>query len=154
MKHKLIGLFMMLTLASLSFAQVETVQVQGVEATAAKSTGLTAIVHDGSVGEATITIVVTDASGNPVEGAEVMWRVENRTDNPVYAVGSSAMMPNFLERASGQYEISFMGGVTDANGEAYLVVDSQTAGDAKIYVTAGGVEGKTYRGRDMRVVWF
>jgi len=156
MKYKLVGLLssMVIAFISLSFAQVATVEVQGVEATAAKSPGLTALLHDGSIGEVTVLVIATDANGNPVEGADVSWRLENRTTNPVYAVGSSAMMGSFLERASGQYEIAIMGGVTNAAGEAYLVIDSSMSGDARVYVMVEGVEGKTYDGRDMRAVWF
>ena len=44
--------------------------------------------------------------------------------------------------------------ITDENGEAYLVVDSHTVGDASVIVMVDGVQGVTYRNRDMRVVWF
>jgi ABC-type uncharacterized transport system substrate-binding protein len=156
MKYKVLGFLVagFITLASVSFAQVASVEVQGVEATAAKSQGLTALLRDGSVGEVTVLIKVSDASGNPVEGAEVSWRVESSTDATVYAIATSASMARILERALGNSDVSFAGGTTDANGEAYLIVDSQSAGDAMVYVSVDGVEGKTYDNRDMRVVWF
>ncbi len=136
------------------WAQVETAEVQGVETAAAHSRGLTAWSLDGSVGEVTILVRALDSAGNPVAGAEVTWTVQNRTDNVVFAVGMSGMMDTMSEPTYNGMAVSFDGGVTDENGETYFIVDSQTAGDARVFVTIGGVEGKTYRGRDMRVVWF
>jgi hypothetical protein len=135
-------------------AQVAAAEVQGVETTASHSTGVSGWLHDGSVGEVTVLVRALDADGNPVAGAPVLWTVRNRTDAIVYVVGSSAMMGGDpIGTYSGMLK-SVDGGVTDANGEAYLVVDSQTPGDASVLVTVGGVQGETYRGRDMRVVWF
>ncbi len=155
MKYKVLGfLLSCLALASISFAQVASVEVQGVEATAAKSGGLNALLRDGSVGETIIVILAKDAAGNPVEGAEVSWSVESNTDNTVYVVGTSASMSLMLERALGGHSVDVAGGVTASDGTAYIIVDSQVAGDSKVYVSVDGVEGKTYRGKDMRVVWF
>lgn len=137
----------------LSFAQVATVEVQGVEATRPQSPDDTGMVLDESVGEVNIVIVAMDADGNPVADAPVSWTVLNATETPVYVVGSSAMMEE-MQMAEMESELMIDGGVTNEAGEAYLVVDSATAGDTKVFVTVDEVEGKTYDGRDMRVVWF
>jgi len=137
-----------------ALAQVATVEIPGVETTAAKSSGLTALLMDGSVGEVKIVLRAVDANGDPVEGAAVSWTVKNSKDSVVYVVGSSATSQRMLMRAFKGMDLAVDGGTTDANGEAYLVVDSMTSGDTKVLVTVDEVAGKTYRGKDMRVVWF
>ncbi|UCH25310.1 MAG: hypothetical protein JSV66_15470 [Trueperaceae bacterium] len=157
MKRNLLGLITLLgiALAGSALAQVATVEVVGVEATAPHSPSVVnALLRDESVGEVAVVIRALDAGGNPVAGAAVSWRVQNRTGNTVYVVGSSAVMAQMLERAVEGFDLAIDGGVTDADGHAYLVVDSATSGDARVYVTVDGVDGKTYDGRDMRVVWF
>lgn len=151
MKHLLLGL--LIAFVSVGFAQVATVEVQGVEATRPQSPGDTGMVLDESIGEVNIVIVATDADGNPVADAPVSWTVLNAKETAVYVVGSSATMDE-MQMAEMDTELVLDGGVTDENGEAYLVVDSATAGDTKVFVTVDEVEGKTYDGRDMRVVWF
>lgn len=141
-------------LASISMAQVAKVEVQGVETTKAHTRGISAIVRDGSVGEAIVVIKAVDEAGNPVPGAAVTWILKNNKVNPVYAVGHSGSIHLMLERVFEGQSVEIDGGVTDENGEAYLVVDAGMSTDAKIYVTVDGVAGKTYRGKDMRVVWF
>lgn len=153
MKRLLLGL--LVAFVGLGFAQVATVEVQGVEATSAKSPDDTGMVLDESVGEVKVVIVALDADGNPVADAPVSWTVLNAAEGPVYVVGSSAMMDTTMtDMAEMDAELIIDGGLTDANGEAYLVVDSATAGDTKVFVTVDEVAGKTYDGRDMRVVWF
>jgi hypothetical protein len=157
MKRNLLGIIMLLglALAGSALAQVATVEVLGVETTAARSASVVdALLKDDSVGEVAVVIRAVDAGGNPVAGAAVSWRVQNRTGNTVYVVGSSATMAPMLERAVEGVELAIDGGVTDADGNAYLLVDSATSGDSRVFVTVDGVDGKTYRGRDMRVVWF
>ncbi len=151
---KLLMLVILLAMGSLALAQVEKVAVQGVETTRAHTRGIGAIVNDGSVGEAAIKIIVTDAAGNPVAGAPVVWKVKNQKANPVYVVGTSASSELMLVRVFEGQTVEIDGGVTNEQGEACIRLDSGSRGDAKVYVTAGGVEGKTYRGKDMRVVWF
>lgn len=150
MKRLLLSL--VLVFAGIGFAQVATAEVQGVELTAAKSPEGTGAVMDESVGEKTILVIALDADGNPVADAPVSWTIANGTENTVYVVGSSHMMEATM--AEGEAELVVDGGVTNENGEAYLTVDSETPGDTKVLVTVGEVEGKTYRGKDMRVVWF
>jgi len=151
MKHLILGLF--IAFVSVSFAQVATVEVQGVEATRPQSPGDTGMALDESIGEVQIVIIAMDAGGNPVADAPVSWTVTNATEEAVYVVGSSTMMED-MQMAEMDTELVIDGGVTDENGEAYLVVDSATAGDATIVVTVDEVAGQTYDGRDMRVVWF
>jgi len=154
MKHLILGLF--IAFVSVSFAQVATVEVQGVEATRPQSPGDTGMALDESIGEVQIVIIAMDAGGNPVADAPVSWTVTNATEEAVYVVGSSAMMEDMAEdmMAEMDTELVIDGGVTNESGEAYLVVDSATAGDTRVFVTVDEVEGKTYDGRDMRVVWF
>jgi len=151
MKRLILGLFV--AFLSVSFAQVATVEVQGVEATRPQSPGDTGMALDESIGEVQIVIIAMDAGGNPVADAPVSWTVTNATEEAVYVVGSSTMMED-MQMAEMDTELVIDGGVTDENGEAYLVVDSATAGDATIVVTVDEVAGQTYDGRDMRVVWF
>ena len=151
---KLLLMVALLALAGLALAQVEKVAVQGVETTRAHTRGIGAIVNDGSVGEAAIKIVVTDAAGKPVAGAHVVWKVKNQKANTVYVVGTSAATGPMLIRVFEGQTVEVDGGVTNDDGEACIKLDSGARGDAKVYVTADGVEGKTYRGKDMRVVWF
>jgi len=151
---KLVLVLALIVLASISMAQVAKVEVQGVETTKAHTRGISAIVHDGSVGEAMVVIKAVDDAGNPVAGAAVIWTVKNNKANPVYVVASSASKNLMLERVYEGGSVEIDGGVTDENGEAFLIVDAGASADAKIYVTVDGVAGKTYRGKDMRVVWF
>ena len=74
-------------------------------------------------------------------------RIPGGVDSPVRAFRGVGGTPFFVEKGEGDR-------IRDADGKAYLVVDSPTPGDARVFVTVGGVDGKTYRGRDMRVVWF
>ncbi len=139
---------------ALAQAQVATAEVLGVETTSAPSTGVDAWLEDGSVGEVQVTVRALDANGNPVAGAPVQWRVDNLGSMIVYVVGSSAGVPGAPLSVYTAVDTHVDGGVTDANGEAFLLVDSMFSGDARVFVTVGGVDGKTYRGRDMRIVWF
>ena len=143
-----------LGLAASALGQVTTAEVLGVETTAAASPDGSGSLRDNSVGEVTIVVRALDANGNPVAGAQVAWSVQNRTENVMYVVGTSASMEALSTAAYSSAQVAVDGGVTDADGKAYLVVDSPTPGDARVFVTVGGVDGKTYRGRDMRVVWF
>ena len=135
-------------------AQVAVAEFPGVETTAAHSPDFSGWLRDGSVGEVTVLVRALDADGNPVAGAPVMWTVHNRTDSVVYVIGSSAMMGDMPILTYNGVLRDIDGGVTDENGEAYLVVDSHTVGDASVIVMVDGVQGVTYRNRDMRVVWF
>ena len=146
--------FSLLGLLSLASAQVASAEFQGVETTAAKSPEASATLRDESVGETQVLVRALDADGNPVAGAAVSWTLQNRTSEPVHVVGSSVSMGEMLETLAGEAELMLDGGVTDENGEAYLVLDSGTAGDASVIVMVDEVQGETYRGRDMRVVWF
>lgn len=134
-------------------AQVATAEFLGVDPTAPHSRGVAAWSHDGSVGEVVLTIEARDADGNPVAGAAVAWSVRNTTDSLVFVVGSSAMMGGGATVYNGRI-VDLDGGVTDADGRAYLVLDSQTAGDARIHAEVDGVAAETYNGGDIRVVWF
>lgn len=144
----------LVALGSISMAQVAKVEVQGVETTKAHTRGISSIVYDGSVGEAMVVIKAVDEAGNPVAGAAVTWTLKNNKANTVYAVGHSGSMTLMLERVFEGQSVEVDGGLTDENGEAYFVVDAGMTADAKVYVTVDGVAGKTYRGKDMRVVWF
>lgn len=143
-----------LAVGATALAQVASAEILNVDATAPHSRGVAAWVHDDSVGEVTILVEARDAAGNPVAGAPVSWTVRNTTDNLAFVVGSSAMMGGSAISAHNGVEVSVDGGVTDENGRAYLVLDSQTAGDARVHVEVGGVAAETYSGGDMRVVWF
>lgn len=142
-------------LLSLAFAQVDLVEVLGVDATVPHSDEAAASVADDSVGEVRINVRAVDANGDPVEGATVTWRIENATGNPVQAVDSNAMTAEDEAVSASEGEpVEIEGGTTDENGEAFLVVDSATVGDATVHVVIDGVEGFTYSGGPMRVVWF
>lgn len=156
MNRTLSTLFALLSLAfaGTAIAQVASAEVLNVDATAPHSRGVSAWVHDESVGEVIVLIEARDASGNPVAGAPVSWTVRNTTENLVFVVGSSAMMGGDATGVYSSAEVAIDGGVTDQNGQAYLVLDSQTAGDARVHVEVGGVVAETYSGGDMRVVWF
>ena len=155
MKRGLLSLgFALLSVFGLAAAQVATAEFQGVDATAPKSPEASATLRDESVGETTILVRALDAEGNPVAGATVAWTVINSTSELVYVVGSSATMDEMLEQVDGETEVMLEGGVTDENGEAYLIVDSATAGDARVAVSVNEVAGETYSGGNMRVVWF
>lgn len=151
---KFILLAALVALGSISMAQVAKVEVQGVETTKAHTRGIGAIVLDGSVGEAMVVIKAVDEAGNPVAGAAVTWTLKNNKANPVYAVGHSGSMQLMLKRVFEGQSVEIDGGITDNNGEAYFVVDAGMTADAKVYVMVDGVAGKTYRGKDMRIVWF
>ena len=143
-----------LFLVTTALAQVTSAEVQSVEATAAKSAEGTAAILDESIGEVRVLIIATDEAGNPVEGATVSWTVQNNGSDPVYVLSTSGMMDMDISAVDAETELMVEGGVTDANGEAYIIVDSEAAGDSKVFVMIDEVEGKTYDGRDMRVVWF
>lgn len=136
-----------------AFAQVESAEVLGIADTRPSSTGSSALYQDDSVGEVLVRVRALDAGGNPVPGASVSWVLTNRTAATAYVVGSSAAgaYPVILFGGS---DTTVDGGVTDENGEAYLVVDARSAGDVSMVITVGGVEAKSYDGSDMRVVWF
>jgi len=138
----------------LAAAQVASAEFQGVDATAPKSPEASATLRDESVGETSVLVRALDAEGNPVAGATISWTVINSTGETVYVVGSSASMDELLEQVDGEAELMLEGGVTDENGEAYLIIDSATAGDASVAVTVDDVAGETYSGGNMRVVWF
>ncbi len=143
-----------LVLTSTALAQIATAEIQGIDETRPHSIELDAVRLDGSVGEVVITVLALDAGGNPVAGAAVSWVVQNSKETPAYVVGSSAAMAAMLGRAYKGADLSVDGGVTNENGEAYLVVDARTSGDTKVAVNVGGIDAKTYDGNDMRIVWF
>jgi hypothetical protein len=145
---------LVLALASAAWAQVAVAEVLDVADTLPRSPGISALLRDQSVGEKLIEVQGRDAAGNPVAGAEVIWTLSNRTDNPVYVVGHSGTTARILLRVLPRATLEVSGGVTDAEGKAYLIIDSGTAGDVIITVTVGGVSAKGYDGTDMRVVWF
>lgn len=155
MKQKLLGLILtgLIALTTTTFAQVTSAEVQGVETTAAKSAE-GADVLDESVGEVQVLVIAMDADGNPVEGAAVSWTVQNNGSEPVYVLHTSGMMDMMENVVAAEAELVVDGGMTNENGEAYITVDSGAAGDSKVFVMVDDVEGKTYRGKDMRVVWF
>ncbi len=134
-------------------AQVTTAEVLGIAETRPHSEAGTALYEDGSVGEVIVRVRALDAGGNPVAGAAVAWVLTNSTTGTAYVVGSSADhdVPLIL---IGSSDLMVEGGMTDENGEAYLVVDSRSAGDVSMVVTVGELEAKTYDAGDMRVVWF
>lgn len=139
-------------LGGAALAQVSSADILGVDETRPRSETGTALYADDSTGEVTIRVRALDAGGNPVAGAPVTWTLTNRTPAPAYVVGSSAA--SGLQLLFGGSELPLEGGTTDANGEAYLTVDAQSAGDVSVAVTLGGVDAKTYDGNNMRVVWF
>lgn len=154
MKQFALALAIFAFTASIAFAQdVATAEILGVEMTRPPSTHVFALVYDDSVGEAVIEIRALDADGNPVAGAPVEWRIHNNGSTIAYVVGSSDMS-SMLAPVTTAADVTVDGGVTDADGRAYLVVDAFTTSDVSVAVTIGGVDAKTYRGRDMRVVWF
>lgn len=142
-----------LLLAPAALAQVASAEIVGIGTTAAHSRGASGWTLDGSVGEVEIVVLALDAAGNPVAGAPVTWTVQNGTENVVYIVDASAPLPAGAHAHQGA-DLTLDGGVTGADGRAYLTVDSLTAGDARFPVTVGGAEAKDYSGSDMRVVWF
>lgn len=152
--RSLLAALVLLALAPVALGQVATAEVQGVEATSPTSRHAQAWQADGSVGEVRVLVRALDAAGDPVAGAPVTWRVENIGDDVVYAVDASAGLPSAPLSAHTVQELEIDGGTTDANGDAWLVLDSMTAGDVQVYITVGGVEAKTFDGRDMRIVWF
>ena len=156
MKKIILSIFAVcaLFLMGSALAQVASAEIQGIDETRPHSLELDAIRRDGSVGEVVITVLALDASGNPVAGAAVSWLVKNSKETPAYVVGSSASMAAMLGRAYAGADLTIDGGVTDENGEAYLVVDARTSGDTRIAVNVGGIDAKTYDGNDMRIVWF
>lgn len=155
MKQKVLGLILALFIAltTTGLAQVASAEVQGVETTAAKS-AQGADMLDESVGEVQVLVIALDADGSPVEGAAVSWTVQNNGAEPVYVLHTSGMMEMMENAAEAGAELMVDGGVTNEKGEAYITVDSGAAGDSKVFVMVDDVEGKTYRGKDMRVVWF
>ncbi|MCA9835737.1 MAG: Ig-like domain-containing protein [Trueperaceae bacterium] len=155
MKQLVLGLMLFSALfLSSAWAQVASAEILGVDETRPHSVELEALRPDGSVGEVIIRVRALDGSGNPVAGAPVSWLVKNSKTTPAYVVGSSASMAPMLGRAYAGADLSVDGGVTDENGEAYLVVDARTSGDTRVAVNVGGMDAKTYDGNDMRIVWF
>lgn len=135
------------------FAQVTTAEVQGIAETVPKSSGLTALLQDGSIGEYKIVVRALDAAGNPVAGAVVTWTLKNNAASPSYVVGSSRGGKVFARVYKG-HNLSLDGGLTNEQGEAYIIIDSKTKGDTTIEVTVDKVAAKGYDGSSMRVVWF
>ena len=154
MKKILLALAFSGLIASAAFAQdVATAEILGVEMTRPHSTHVFALVRDDSVGEAIIEVQALDGDGNPVAGAPVQWMLSNNGSTIAYVVGSSDMSSTLVP-VTMSADVTVDGGVTDAEGRAYLVVDAFQTSDVSVAVTIGGVEAKTYRGRNMRVVWF
>ncbi|CAN5908150.1 hypothetical protein BH24DEI2_BH24DEI2_23480 [soil metagenome] len=148
--------FVLLALATLfggaALAQVSSADILGVDETRPHSETGTALFADDSTGEVTVRVRALDANGDPVAGAPVSWTLSNRTSALAYVVGSSAESGVLL--VFGSSELPLEGGATDANGEAYLTIDAQSAGDVSLAVTVGGVDAKAYDGNNLRVVWF
>lgn len=136
-----------------SAQQVAAAEFQGVDFTLPHSPGVSGWLHDSSVGEAVIVVIAYDAAGKPVAGAPVVWTVKNSKPDVAYVVASSVPSQG---RAHAYHDVPLEvdGGVTGADGRAFIVIDSLTAGDLKVGVTVGGVTAETYSGGDMRVVWF
>lgn len=153
-----LALTALLTLVAGAHAQqsgeVASAEIPGVEATRSHSQNVQAWRLDDSLGEVRVVVRALDADGDPVAGAPVQWRVANLGDTLVYVVGASTDLPDVPLSAYTVRELTIDGGTTDDAGEAFLVLDAMSAGDARVFVDVGGVEAKTYDGRDMRVVWF
>lgn len=150
----LLAALALFALSAAAGAQVATAEVQGVEATSPASRHVQAWQADGSVGEVRVRVRALDAAGEPVADAPVTWRVENMGEAVVYVVDASAGLPSAPLSAHTVQELEIDGGTTDADGDAWLLLDSMTAGDVRVYITVGGIEAKTFDGRDMRIVWF
>jgi hypothetical protein len=154
---KFVALFVLLALLlpiALAQPQVDSVEIQGVEITLPHSPNVSGWQLDDSVGEARIVVRALDANGDPVEGAHVQWRLHNRTSNLAFVVGHSGDSDFGTVSIYSIRDRVVDGGMTDADGRAYIVLDSRTSGDVSVSVTVGGVEGSGYGGRSMRVVWF
>lgn len=134
--------------------QVATAEFQGVDTTLPHTPGVSGWLSDGSIGEATFVVLASDASGKPVAGAPVVWTVMNSADDVAYVVATSAESSMTASAYKGR-ALVIDGGVTDASGRAFIVLDSLTAGDAKAGATVGESQAVTYEGKDaVRVVWF
>jgi hypothetical protein len=145
----------LLALGATAFAQVETVNILSVDVTSPTSDGMSAWRADDSVGEVTVRAQAVDADGNPVEGAEVAWTVENSTPQIVWVVASSGPALSMASKpVSDTAMLTLDGGTTNADGIATLTLDSADAADANVYVEIDGVAGDAYRGGELRIVWF
>lgn len=134
--------------------QVATAEFQGVDFTLPHSPGVSGWLADGSVGEARIVVLALDADGNAVAGAPVMWTVRNAVSDVAYVVDASADDHQLATAYEGA-DLVVQGGVTDADGQAFLVLDSLTAGDLTAIATVGSATATSYDGGEaMRVVWF
>ena len=155
--YALLKLFLVALLAaSAAVAQeaaVATAEVLGIAETRPRSPEASGALEDDSVGEVIVRVRALDASGAPVAGAPVVWTLTNRTSGAAYVVALSAEhdLPILV---FGSFETTVDGGVTDENGEAYLVLDARTAGDVSMVVHVGEQEAATDDGSDMRIVWF
>ena len=145
----------LLALGATALAQVETVSILSVDVTSPTSDGMAAWRADGSVGEVTVRAQAVDADGNPVEGAAVVWTVENSTPQIAWVVASSGPALDASSKpVSDTTTLAIDGGTTNADGIATLTLDSSDAGDVNVYVEIDGVAGDAYRGGELRIVWF
>lgn len=157
MTRRIAALFTVAAFALLSFgfAQVATVELLGVGPTSPSSPSFTAWSSDGSVGEVTVQVQALDGSGAPVAGAHVTWRVQNSTPEIVWVVDMSGPgLGASSKPVADSADRTLHGGTTDADGMAYIVLDSMNAADARVHVEIDGVEGAAYSGGPMRIVWF
>lgn len=145
----------LLALGATALAQVDTVNILSVDVTSPTSEGAAAWRADGSVGEVTVRAQAVDADGAPVEGASVVWTVENSTPEIVWVVASSGPALNVSSKpVSDTATRTIDGGTTGADGITTLTLDSMDSGDANVYVEIDGVAGDAYRGGELRIVWF
>lgn len=147
-------LFAFLIPVALAQPQADSAEILGVEVTLPSSPIVSGWQLDDSVGEARIVVRALDANGDPVQGVPVQWRLQNRSANLAFVVGINGQS-DFQTLSI--YTVSDRvvdGGTTDADGRAYIVLDSRTSGDVSVSVTVGSVEASGYGGRSMRVVWF
>lgn len=145
----------LLALGATALAQVETVSILSVDVTSPTSDDVSAWRADDSVGEVTVRAQAVDADGNPVEGAEVAWTVENSTPQIAWVVASSGSALDVSSKpVSDTTTLTLDGGTTNADGIATLTLDSGDAGDVNVYVEIDGVAGDAYRGGALRIVWF
>lgn len=146
-------IFLAALLSSLALAQQPaSAEFLGVATTLPHSRGVSGWLADGSVGEATFVVIARDAAGNPLAGVPVTWTLTNSGSSLAYVVASSA--GGQLGKAYPKVKATINGGVTGADGRAFIVLDSLTAGDLSASASVGGLPAKTYDGGDQRVVWF
>lgn len=157
MKHWTLKLVAIAVLAALStaVAQVATVNILGVDPTSPSSDGFAAWSADGSVGEVTVRVEALDAAGDPVQGAQVSWRVENSTPEFVWVVEMSGPALGMASKPVADTAARTLdGGRTGDDGGAYIVLDAMRAADARVHVEIDGVAGEAYSGGALRIVWF